>query len=106
MHVPDSVVDPLSIDFGQVDIGHTNVHTVFVDNIGAANLDVTAVTLSGSSDFSVSSGGLPGVLVQFAQATAYVTYAPSDDVDDSATLTFASNDPDEPTVDVLLYGEP
>ncbi len=106
MPVPDIVVDPLSIDFGQVDIGHTNVHTVFVDNIGAANLDVTAVTLSGSSDFSVSSGGLPGVLVQFAQATAYVTYAPSDDVDDSATLTFASNDPDEPTVDVLLYGEP
>ncbi len=106
MPVPDIVVDPLSIDFGQVDIGHSNTHTVFVDNIGDANLDVTAVTLTGSTDFSVSAAAMPGVIIPFGQATAYVTYAPSDDVDDSATLTFVSNDPDEPAVDVLLTGEP
>ena len=103
--VPDIVVDPLIIDFGQVDIGHFNTHSVFVDNIGDANLDVTAVTLSGSSDFSFAAASLPGTLLPFGGTEVYVTYTPSDDVDDTATLTFASNDPDEPTVDVALYGE-
>ncbi len=103
--VPDIVVDPTSIDFGQLDVGQTSTHSVFVDNIGNANLDVTGVTLSGSTDFSINAANLPGVLVPFGQATVYVTYLQTDAVDDAATLTFVSNDPDEPTVDVTLWGE-
>jgi len=104
--VPDIEVDPLQIDFGNVDINLSSTLTVDVGNVGGATLNVSSVTLSGSTEFSWSSTVLPGALGVGSTTTVYVTYSPADEVSDSGTLTFASDDPDEPTVDVALSGAP
>ncbi len=104
--VPDIDVDPLIYDFGAVDVFTSTNTDILVSNVGSADLDVTAVTLSGSTEFSFLSSSLPGTLGIGASTNVYVEYAPVDQTADTATLTFESDDPDEPTVTVTLTGEP
>ncbi len=103
--IPDIDVMPLQVDFGQVDLGQTGTHSVQVSNLGGADLDVTGVTLVGSAEFSISAIALPGILTPGAQEVVYVSYTPVDEVPDTGTLTFESDDPDEPSVEVELLGE-
>ena len=103
--VPDIDVDPLTLDFGQVDIGAFSSQAVTVSNVGGADLDVQSITYSGSTDFNWTSASLPGIIPPGGSALVYVTYSPVDDYTDSGTLTVASDDADEPTVDVTLLGE-
>jgi len=102
--VPDIDVDPMQVDFGAVDIGNTDTATVTVSNLGGATLDVTAVALGGSSDFSWASANLPGTIPASGTRSIVVAYTPSDEVADSGTLTIDSDDPDEPSVVVALSG--
>jgi len=104
--VPDIDVDPLLLDFGYVDINTSSTLTVDVSNVGGAVLDVTNVTLAGSTEFGWSATALPGTLAVGATTVVYVTYSPVDETSDSGTLTFHSDDPDEPTVDVTLVAAP
>ena len=103
--IPDIDVLPLLVDFGQVDLGQTGSHTVQVSNLGGADLDVTGVTLSASPEFSVAAATLPGVVAPGGQEVIYVSYTPADEIPDLGTLTFDSDDPDEPSVVVELLGE-
>ena len=103
--IPDIVVTPLLVDFGQVDVGLAQTELVTVSNVGGADLDVTGLSLSGAAEFSYSAANLPGTLTPGAQELVEVTYTPVDDLADTGTLTVASADPDEATVDVALQGE-
>ena len=103
--VPDIDVDPLLLDLGSVPVGGINIQPVTVTNVGGADLDVTAVTLSGSAEFAVAIGSLPGILAPGASVSAQVSYQPVDQGGDTATLTFDSDDPDEPSVVVELVAE-
>ena len=103
--VPDIDVDPLQVDLGSVQVGGLNIEIVTVSNVGGADLDVTAVTLSGSSEFAVAVAGLPGILAPGASVSAMVSYQPVDQGSDTATLTFDSDDPDEPSVVVDITAE-
>jgi len=104
--IPDIVVTPLLVDFGQVDVGQQLTELVTVSNVGGVDLQVTGLSLSGAAEFSYSAANLPGTLAPGAQEVVQVTYTPADDLADSGTLTVDSDDPDEPTVDVALQGEP
>ena len=104
--LPDIDVDPLVVDFGDVDVNTSSTLSVDVSNLGSATLNVTGVTLAGTSEFSYATGALPGSLGVGASTVVYVTYAPVDDAADSGTLTFDSDDPDEPSVVVTLLGGP
>jgi hypothetical protein len=104
--LPDIDVDPLVVDFGDVDINNSSTLPVTVANLGSATLNVTGVTLAGTSEFSFSTGSLPGSLGVGGSTTVYVTYAPLDEAADTGTLSFDSDDPDEPTVVVSLFGGP
>jgi len=102
--VPDIDVDPLAVAFGNVDIGQSSSSTVTVYNVGGATLDVTAISLSGSTDFSWLSANLPGTISPAGSRTIMVTYTPTDEVADLGMLTIDSDDPDEPSVVVALTG--
>ncbi len=104
--VPDILVDPLLVDFGVVDIGQTLPLPVDVSNVGGAPLDVTGVTISGSAEFAISTNPFPASLATGDLDVIWVTYSPVDTVADSGTLSIASNDPDEPVVDVQLVAQP
>jgi hypothetical protein len=104
--VPEIEVDPVTVDFGSVDLGHMDSQSVNVSNVGSASLDVSGVFLSGSTDFSWASASLPGTINPGASRTITVTYTPGDQFADGGILTIISDDADEPAVTVDLAGEP
>ena len=106
---PEIVVYPegLTYDFGDVAIGDSNTVLVQIGNVGDANLAVSGLTLTGSADFAITDG--PTVPFTVAPSESIVvdiqiTYAPSGEGLDSATLTITSDDADEASVEVALAG--
>ena len=94
---PDIEVDPMAWDGGDVDAGATVGTTLTVYNLGTAGLTLTDVT----SDWTLSEvlAGLeiaPGDLATVDVSTVAIAG------DQTGTVTFASDDPDEPTVEVTL----
>ena len=84
-------------DWGVVFVGNTITNTFRIDNVGLANLDLTGaplVALTGSADFAVTA--LPGNSVAFGNFTIFeITYTPTGAGVDTATVSIATNDPDE-----------
>jgi len=99
-------VSPMSLDYGDVFIGSSSSLSVTIANIGSADLDVTSIALGAatSADFAIAPGPASIVLAPGANVTVEVTYSPSDLGPDSGTLVIDSNDADEPTVTVSLFG--
>jgi len=104
--LPDIDVWPLTIDFGTVVVGTSATEQVEVANVGTADLDVTSLTLATGGEFSFNCLTLPGIIVPGGVEYIDVTYTPVDNTADYDTLTIASNDPDEPTVEVELIAAP
>lgn len=104
---PKISVSPMSINFGSVEMDSTSSpKTVTIKNIGASDLVISDVTITGTdaSEFSqtnncstVSSGG---------SCTATAGFAPTLPPGGSktATMSISSNDPKSPTVSVKLSG--
>lgn len=100
---PDIVIAPAVFEFGPVVVGQTKIGQMRVINVGQAELVINAVTLS----------GLPGAVVGFtaplklapgAEAMLQVNFTPASEGTLSGALEFASNDPDEPKVSIVLRG--
>ncbi|WP_141491728.1 T9SS type A sorting domain-containing protein [Longimonas halophila] len=84
-----------------------NVPTVDiqVENIGSAPLDITNVTLTGTS-FAFTGGGIPTGSLPIGDAiTATIEFAPGSTGTYSESLTITSNDPDESTVTIPLEAD-
>jgi rhodanese-related sulfurtransferase len=110
--VPNISVSPASHDFGQVGIGSSSDPLVLViSNAGNADLNVSDMALSDTTDYLLDvSGGpspcgttAPGIAAG-ASCTAVVTFSPSSTGDKIATLTIGSDDPDIPSVEISLDG--
>lgn len=79
---------PSAIDFGPIDIrGLPATRTVKLTNTGSVALDIAAPTETGDATFAVA--GPAAHLVAGGSMTATVTYRPTREVADTATLTFA-----------------
>jgi len=102
--VPNIEVTPASVDFGEVEVGQSLTENLQVSNIGSTPLEVFSIYLTGSSEFSLLTSGLPGTIGSSGYRPVHVTYTPVDDQPDAATLVILSDDPDEPTVEVELAG--
>ncbi|MBI5375978.1 MAG: choice-of-anchor D domain-containing protein [Candidatus Schekmanbacteria bacterium] len=103
---PDINVLPAALDFGTEVVGTTKTLTAAISNIGNADLTVTGLSISGSSDFSLNSS-TPSVSFTVAANNSVeiaVDFTPSSAAASSATLQIASSDPDEATVSVNLSG--
>lgn len=101
----DIAVTPLSLEFGDVAIGETSELEVTISNTGACDLSVSAVELTAetSADFVVAGVGDDAIPPGEA-LTALVTYNPSAAGVASGVLRIASDDADEPAVEVTLSG--
>lgn len=107
---PEITVDPVLHDFGTLTVGDTDAVAITVRNDGDAELRVSdlawdpsssELTLDTAKDLN---GSLPWTLQPGEQKVVEVAYAPTNDSADEALLQVASNDPDEPLVDVFLTG--
>ena len=93
---------PTILDFGTVFVGGSASQNVSVKNEGTDLLTVTSITAD-DGDYSVDVTG--AVLAPGATQIVVVTYAPTSPGTNLATLSVASDDPDEPVMNVALEGE-
>ncbi|MBA1145864.1 choice-of-anchor D domain-containing protein [Ectothiorhodospiraceae bacterium WFHF3C12] len=97
-------VTPESVDFGGVQMGNSAEQTVTVTNEGNIGLGINGVSLSGATDAFTQTSDCGSSVAAGASCTVTVTYMPTAQGDQNATLSIASTDEDEPTVDVALSG--
>ena len=98
---PDITVSPLSIAFPTLFVGATAQDSIVVRNDGTDVLAITSVS-SDAAEFTVPSVGFS--LAPGARRVLGVGFAPVSPGAKSATVRFASNDHDEPLVQVALSG--
>jgi hypothetical protein len=99
--VPDIVVDPLALDFGEVFVVVSRTESLLVTNRGTDVLNVTDIQ-SDHVDFApdVTSFSLDIGQSRFI----HVTFSPATDTAIMGTLTIQSDDPDEPEVLIAMSG--
>ncbi|MFO1518777.1 MAG: choice-of-anchor D domain-containing protein [bacterium] len=108
---PKILVNPLSLDFGQVAQGQTGEQTVSIGNQGSIPLQVTGLTLSDAQNFFLDAQGgaspcgtLTPLLPPGQSCTIGVGFSPTLSQALTGILTIASDDPSQPTVSVALSG--
>nr|HQV33022.1 choice-of-anchor D domain-containing protein [Calditrichia bacterium] len=102
--VPDIAATPASVDFGTILLDSSAVRTVTLSNVGTADLNITAVNLSGAAAFSLESGGDPVTLAPGASTDLTVRFLPLAEGPVSGSLEVLSDDPDEASLLVPLAG--
>jgi len=111
-HGPDISVSPTSLNFGSINVGSSSSPRTFtISNTGAADLHVSDITLSDTTNYSlnVNGGSSPcgsttPTIAPNSNCTVAVVFSPLSTGQKDASLTVNSNDPDTPTVNVLLTG--
>lgn len=99
--VPDILVEPEQLDFGQLDAGCPGLSAdVTVSNVGDAVLRITSAAITGSG--LVTSTDLPDEIAPGASAIITVSYDPLQVGDVTAQLGVLSNDPDRPAAYVQV----
>jgi hypothetical protein len=99
---PDITVSEDTMNYGIVFNGYSSTDTLIVSNKGTDLLTVSDISPDNpdytvdTTNFSLNSNETRGVVV---------TFTPSSLGTITGTLTITSDDPDEPTLDVLLKGE-
>ncbi len=103
--VPDITVSPPSYNYGSVAVGQGASQTINIKNDGSANLSVTGGSLAGSNSAEFGLVGTSSfVLAPGASQNVQVDFTPASVGSKSASLSIASDDPDEPSVQVSLQG--
>ncbi|MBN1475766.1 choice-of-anchor D domain-containing protein, partial [Candidatus Sumerlaeota bacterium] len=97
---------PLNFGSWDVDAGATASQTVTITNIGTATLSITSVTRVGTQPgaFLITADSGETTLAPTQSRTVDVAFDPGTPEPKSAILRIASDDTDEPTVDVALSG--
>ncbi len=99
--VQNITVTPDSINYGTLFVNQTDSAIVNIVNDGTDTLHVTAITTD-NTDYTVSDNNLS--LAAGEQKDVMVYFTPSVTGTDNGTLTIASDDPDEPTITVYMFG--
>ena len=106
---PNISVSPESHDFGEVEIGESSAPLVItISNTGSTELNITAMTLSDTTNLTLDENGCGSTTPTIApggSCTVLVTFKPESEETFYATLTIEANDPDTPSVMVLLSGK-
>ena len=89
---PQIVVTPNALTFQNVIVGQKNTQTVQISNAGNAELDVSAISLTGAG-FSLGSLAVPLQIAPGANKSFTVSFAPTAATTSAqATISIASND--------------
>ena len=104
--VPEIVVEPASLNFGEVMIGDTLARELVVRNEGSAALEVSGISFGGgaSAEFAIVGNPALVTIAPKAQVSFTVSYSPTDEGLDSASVGISSDDEDESEVVVSLQG--
>ncbi len=107
---PVMTVGPLEFDYGDISIGCDNEERITITNDGNMPLEVSSVTqmVTQPVDIIMEFGSLPeppwlldpGISVDFL-----VSYIPNDVGYDESNIRISGNDPANPEVEVLQYGD-
>ena len=105
---PKIVVTPSSLDFGNTVVDNASLaKTITISNTGDVVLDVTNITVTGTSAnmFTIATNLCVTNNINPSQScTLSVTFTPSAEGAQSASLVISSNDPISSTVPVALSG--
>ena len=96
------LVEPASLDFGDVALGREQRKSLLVRNEGVAALTVSELRVAGSAVFAVS--GLPATLRPGAAARVEVVFQPSAVGSHAGQLKLIADAPGAPSADVDLRG--
>lgn len=102
----DITVNPLSIDFGNVQVGQISQKNITIKNDGTAPLTISSIT-SPVAPFTIPSNTCspyPRVLNVGNSCNVTVQFAPVASGGVSSSITINSDDPDEGSIDVSLTG--
>ncbi len=105
---PEIAVAPAFVDFGTVPVSGSETQAVWIDNYGAAPLQLGALSLIGpnASQFSLSADGCSDRrLFAFQSCTLTVEFDPTSIGSKTATLVIPSDDPDEGLIELSLIGD-
>ncbi|MBI5684477.1 MAG: choice-of-anchor D domain-containing protein [Verrucomicrobia bacterium] len=99
-------VSPVALDFGSSTVGTTVTRTTTVSNSGNAAGSVTALSLTGSTDFSLASTNpaLPITVQPNASVTITAVYRPTAAGAASGALQVVTDDPSAALTSVALTG--
>jgi len=105
--VPDILVDPAEINFGQIEVDDEleHVEIVTVSNVGEADLHIQGIELQDAeAPFTITS--IQSVLVAPDNSTQFeVIYDPATATSYESYVLIDSDDPDTPVAQVHLLGE-
>jgi hypothetical protein len=101
---PDIEALPAIHDYGEVTVGSTMSRTFVFSNAGGADLQVSSVSLLGGEGEFAIAAGVPGLVAAGGTFNVEVQFGPMSSGPKSTLLRLTSNDPDEPTLDVVLNG--
>ena len=94
----------LAVDFGSHPVGQYHDAVFSVKNLGTSALNVTALTLSNTTDFSIISPSVPFTVAPSGSGLVLVRFQGTAAGNKISTLTIASNDADEASCVVNLTG--
>jgi len=101
---PDILVDPLELYFGVIAEGESAQNTLNIANQGDAALEVAQVLVqSDTGSFTILNGGFP-LTMQPGDALDLILDYTAVQASEQGTATVISNDPDQPAIDVALFG--
>ena len=100
---PSITLNSHSVTYGGVSVGRTNELTLIVTNGGGGPLTVESIT-SSDPQFLAASPETPFAVPVGGQQNVKIHFTPSSLGSHSGTLTFSSNDPAQPSVEVAVSG--
>ncbi len=103
---PAICVDPLSLDFGSVDVGDVELMSFVIENCGEAPLSILDDFQTGSGAFELASTSPVGLSLDPDEPgyTVNILYDPNSSTGDSGTYAITSDDPLQETVEIKLIG--
>ncbi|MBI5529268.1 MAG: choice-of-anchor D domain-containing protein [Deltaproteobacteria bacterium] len=104
---PQILVDPLTVDFGHVQVAQPVQKVFKVSNVspGSVNLAIKSIGLqAGNADFDFAPKQINAIAPQGGFVDVTVTYTPSTTGDDFDRIAIESDDPANPKVEVQLSG--
>jgi uncharacterized repeat protein (TIGR03803 family) len=92
------VFKPSSVSYGNHAVNTSKQRSIAITNpnTGYAILDISSITLTGSSDFQISSNSCTSTLLAGHECTVVVTFTPTIIGNESATLNVFDNAPGSP----------
>lgn len=105
--VPDIVVTPTTLEFGDIIFSDSLTKPISIKNVGADLLEVSAIKLIGlnANEFQVLNFGSPFLLQPNDSNLINIKFLPLSAGEKNAQLQIISNDPDEATTLVQVNGK-